>query len=170
MATIDDLKPKLSKLLPMLGSDNQNEAANAARMITNILKASKLDWHELVKRLFDQQKSSSNYYSKSSYEEYSNRYNQYSKNAYEEPKKKKKPEPDPEPDCSWRETYNGNYTGSVFGLNCTIFKSKRNPGLWDAVVNEIGSKTRFLHGFKTVNEAKKKLEFLYDPNRTEDFD
>lgn len=43
-----ELAEKLAKLLPMLGSDQDGEVANAARQIKKALANEKLDFHDLV--------------------------------------------------------------------------------------------------------------------------
>jgi len=42
------VRARLDKILLMLGSDNEGERASAALMITSLLKANGLDWHDLV--------------------------------------------------------------------------------------------------------------------------
>jgi flagellar motility protein MotE (MotC chaperone) len=49
--TISSIAPKLSKLIPMLSSDNDGETVAAVRAIDRTLKAAKLDWHDLAKAL-----------------------------------------------------------------------------------------------------------------------
>lgn len=171
MTTINDLKPRLSKLLPMLGSDNPNEAANAARMITGILKSSKLDWHELVKKLFEEsQKSGSQYYSyqqNNSYERQQNSYSQHSQSR----KNSNSHNDDFEygDNWYWQKKETGNYSGEIFGRNCTVFKSKKTPGLWDAVINEFGGNKIWLHGYKTAKAAKEFIQFKLDPDAKDDW-
>ena len=48
MATLPkEVRDKLRKLVPMLSSDQPGEVANAASLITKILKVHKRDWHDL---------------------------------------------------------------------------------------------------------------------------
>lgn len=48
-----DVRAKLNKLMPMLGSSNDGERASAAGMITALLKAHGLDWHDMVGAIGD---------------------------------------------------------------------------------------------------------------------
>ena len=43
-----DVRDRLGKLLPLLSSDQAGECAAAAAAITRLLRASGLDWHDLV--------------------------------------------------------------------------------------------------------------------------
>lgn len=173
MAGIEDLEGKLKKLVPMLGSGNDGEVANAARLITRILRESKLDWHDVSKKLFS---AASKYDHRKSYDYYAdqqrnaqnayqqNARNAYQKNHYQQQQQKKK-----EREVYWEERDNGNFVGDVFGRNCTVFKSKQNPNLWDAVINEFGGKTIWKRGYKTADLAKKAIEFALDPDAKDDW-
>ena len=173
MTTINDLKPKLSKLIPMLGSDNPGESANAARLITNILKSSRLDWHEVVKKLFEEpQRSGSQYNSyqqQKSYDHdrYKNSYDQYSQSR----QRSRSDNDDFEygDNWYWQKKHTGNYSGEIFGRNCTVFQSKKTPGLWDAVINEFGGNKIWLHGYKTAKAAKDFIKFKLDPDAKDDW-
>ena len=45
---------RLTKLLPHLGNENQNEADNARQKITRLLKSVGLDWHDIGTLLCEQ--------------------------------------------------------------------------------------------------------------------
>lgn len=193
MAKIEDLEGKLKKLVPMLGSGNDGEVANAARLITKILRESKLDWHDVSKKLFsavaqnsyykpqydqnhsgdyyaDQQRKAQNAYWKNAQNAYRQQYNSsqqqnsYQKNYYDQQQKKKQ-----EREVFWEERDNGNFVGDIFGRNCTVFRSKQNPNLWDAVINEFGGKTIWKRGYKTADIAKKAIEFALDPDASDEW-
>lgn len=179
MAGIEDLEGKLKKLVPMLGSGNDGEVANAARLITKILRESKLDWHDVSKKLFTAPAKNSSYnpqYDQSKYYDYyanqqrnadnawQNTRNTYQQNHYQQQKQKKK-----ERQVYWEEKDNGNFVGDIFGRSCTVFKSKQNPNLWDAVINEFGGKTIWKRGYKTADQAKKAIEFSLDPDAKDDW-
>jgi hypothetical protein len=177
MAKIEDLGDRLKKLVPMLGSDRDGEVANAARVITKILKESGLDWHDVTKKLCSSSQSGKSGGSSFNADEYYNwakRYYQdsyrrddqqdYNERYYKNQQKKKK-----EGHVYWEEKENGNFTGDIFGRNCTVFKSKHNPGLWDAVINEFGAKTIWKKGYKTADMAKKAVEFFLDPEAKDDW-
>ena len=48
---------RLTKLLPHLGNENQNEADNARQKITRLLKSVGLDWHDIGALLGEQKDS-----------------------------------------------------------------------------------------------------------------
>lgn len=140
MKNLGDAESKLKKLLPLLSSDQPGEVFNAAQAITRVLKANKLDWHDVVNSLFKND----------SYQQYKEQ------KTYRQPKYEEEEE-----ETSWRKTENGNFWGNVGGYNSTIYRSKRNPNLWDAVVNISVDKPVWFYGFKTVEEAKEKLRRKY---------
>ena len=177
MAKIEDLGDRLKKLVPMLGSDRDGEVANAARVITKILKESGLDWHDVVKKLCSSSQhgnSGGPSFNADEYYNWAKRYYQdsyrrddqqdYNERYYKKQQKKKE-----EGHVYWEEKENGNFTGDIFGRNCTVFKSKHNPGLWDAVINEFGAKTIWKKGYKTADMAKKAVEFFLDPEAKDDW-
>lgn len=160
----------------MLGSDNSGEAANAARLITTILKASKLDWHEVVKKLFEipqKTNSQSNSHQKNNpYGQYNNSYhqNQNSYNPYKSHNQNSYSDLyEYGENWYWEKKDTGNYSGEIFGRNCTVFQSKKTPGLWDAVINEFGGKKIWLHGYKTAQMAKDFIRFKLDPDAKDDW-
>ena len=161
----------------MLGSDRDGEVANAARVITKILKESGLDWHDVTKKLCSSSqsgKSGGPSFNADEYYNWAKRYYQdaykrddqqdYNERYYKKQQKKKE-----ERHVYWEEKENGNFTGDIFGRNCTVFKSKHNPGLWDAVINEFGAKTIWKKGYKTADMAKKAVEFFLDPDAKDDW-
>jgi hypothetical protein len=48
---LDQVAPKLRKLLLMLSSNKDGEVVNAARAIERTLRAANADWHDLTERL-----------------------------------------------------------------------------------------------------------------------
>ena len=79
MKNFGDAESKLKKLLPLLSSDQVGEVFNAAQAITRVLKANKLDWHDVVNSLFkndsyQQYKEYNNYQKQPRYEDYAREY------------------------------------------------------------------------------------------------
>jgi len=177
MAKIEDLGDRLKKLVPMLGSDRDGEVANAARLITRILKESGLDWHDVTKKLCSSSQSGKTggpSFKAEEYYEWAKRYyegfnqkggqSDYNKRHYGQQQRKKG-----ERYVYWEAKENGNFTGDIFGRHCTVFKSKHNPGLWDAVINEFGDKTIWKKGYRTAEIAMKAIEFFLDPEAKDDW-
>lgn len=164
MTQIEDLGERLKKIFHMLGSENDGEVSNAARLITRILRESKLDWHDVTRRLFDESRySGSKIYNYSSYGDWVKR-EEYKKRQREEQEEKEE-----EDGVFWDENKNGNFKGYVFGRNCTVFKSKFNPGLWDGVINEFGGKKIWIRGYNTARLAMDAIEFKLDPKAKDDW-
>lgn len=178
MATIKDLEPRLRKLLPMLGSDNPGEASNAARLITSIMRSSKLDWHDVVKKLFEetpkakqntnQNSNSYNPYGYQQQQKQENPYYQY-QNSYNSYKEYKEYHDEEGENWYWDKKDTGNYSGVIFGRHCTVYQSKQVPGMWDAVINEFGGQKIWLKGYKTAKAAKDFIRFKLDPDAKDDW-
>lgn len=160
----------------MLGSDRDGEVANAARVITKILKESGLDWHDVTKKLCSSSQSGKSGGPSFNADEYYNWAKRYYQDSYRRDdqedygarrsQRNKKKE---EPSVHWEERVNGNFVGDVFGRNCTVFRSKTDPHKWDAVINEFGGKTVWKRGYSNADSAKKAVEFVLDPEAKDDW-
>jgi hypothetical protein len=127
--SLSDIKPKLAKLIPLLGSPNSNEAQAAARAITRLLASEKCDWHDIVKLVCGAEP--------------------------EYPKQYTKPQPRPSSDDGWRISAKGNPWRKFGRITATIIRSNSpyRTGDYSVLIFEDDEKT-YLNNFDSVDEAK----------------
>ena len=134
------IKPKLIKLIPLLGSPQANEAAAAARAMTRMLASVKCDWHDIVKII---------------------------ENSNSQPEFKRPPPKSKTTDGRWRMSQKGNWWRKIAGGdgNMTVFRSNsqyRN-GDWSVVIIIDDDKT-YLNDFDSIEEAKAAEEAYLEEN------
>ena len=144
------IKPKLAKLIPLLGSNQPNEAAAAARAMTRMLASVKCDWHDIVKLVLNEEPAP------------------FNRTQHKAPPKK--------PDASgWRISARGNPWRKYGNVVVTVFRStsKYSKGDWAVVIVDGDDKT-YLNDFDSMEEAKEAAEAhfsgtVYDEDETVPF-
>lgn len=126
------IKPKLAKLIPLLGSSQSNEAAAAARAMTRMLASVKCDWHDIVKILLAEDTHTS----------------------FTRPSASK-----PKDTGSWMISRKGNWWRKFGEYSATVFRStsKFAKGDWAVIISN-GVDKEYLNDFDSIEEAKEAAE------------
>lgn len=153
MTQIEDLRGRMEKLFPMLGSENDGEVANAARAITRILRGSNLDWHDVVDKIF----RASDFNATRNY-----KYYPYSEWAQSEQKKRKRQDKKENP-VNWHQEKSGHFHAIVFGRSCTVFKSFSIDDTWDGIIYELGGQMIWIKNKESADIVKAEIVSRLDP-------
>jgi hypothetical protein len=133
--SINTIKPKLAKLILLLGSDQPNEVVAAARAMTRLLASEKHDWHDMVKVFLVSEPDL----------------------PPRPPLRQSKANGS---QGDWRLSQKGNWWRKMNGYSMTVFKSQSQyrKADWAVVIVDQDDDKTYLNDFESIEEAKAAAE------------